>query len=95
MSEEQFVKFNLFFDSGFDDGFKQMIINKMKLLDIPTLTKVVKGKKVRNNYKLEDKEFEEFLINYIRQVLGNVSEAVPLVDIKFKEEFLGEIYFGY
>ena len=92
-TENKILKVELLFDSSYDDGFKSIIENKLKTIDLKGLTKAVSGLKVGEDFKLEDKQTEEKFIKYGRHLLGEtISSTIPNIMIKFKEEYLMEIY---
>ncbi len=96
MTDTNILKVELLFDSSMDDGFKSIIENKMKSIDLKGLTKAIQGQKViEEEFTLENKEIEDNLIRYCRHLVGsNISECVKHIKIKFPEELTMEIYWS-
>jgi hypothetical protein len=93
VEEKNILKVELLFDSSYDDGFKSIVENKLKAIDLKGLTKAVTGLKVGEDFKLENKQIEENFIRYGRHLLGEtISGTIPNIMIKFKEEYLMEVY---
>jgi hypothetical protein len=89
---ENILKVELMFDSSYDEGFKTIIENKMKAIDLKGLTKAVEFQKVGEDFKLVNKQIEENFIKYTRHLLDKHSESVTHIVVKFPEELTMEIY---
>jgi hypothetical protein len=86
------LKVELYYDNSMDEGFKTIIENKLKAIDLKGLTNAVNGEIVGEDSKLENKEIEENFIKYIRHLLEKASDGIGHIIIKFQDKLTMGIY---